>query len=107
MSSTLVRRTRFTLLAAMMSAAHAAAQGGGGGTGGSTGAPPPVNPQQGRGGGGRGFQGEMDSVRLRQLYVSNDHKDAPRANFAAQITAKNRTDSIWFARFKGVLTDYE
>jgi dipeptidyl aminopeptidase/acylaminoacyl peptidase len=65
---------------------------------------------QGRGGappaapaGGRGFQGVMDSVRLRQLYVSNDHKDLPRGNFAAQITAKNRTDSIWFARFKGVL----
>lgn len=58
---------------------------------------------QGRGGGGRGFQGQMDSVRARQLYVSNDPKDLPGGNYAAQITQKNRTDSVWFARFKGLV----
>jgi dienelactone hydrolase len=58
---------------------------------------------QGSGRGGRGYPGPIDSTRARQLYVSNDHKDLPRGNFAAQIAAKNRTDSIWFARFKGVL----
>ena len=66
--------------------------------------PPPATPQAGGrgGGGGRGFQGQMDSVRMRQLYVSNDPKDLPRANFAAAITAKAATDSIYAARFKGV-----
>jgi dienelactone hydrolase len=52
---------------------------------------------------GRGFRGEMDSVRLRRLYVSNDPRDLPGGGFAQQIVAKNRTDSIWFARFTGVL----
>ncbi len=46
---------------------------------------------------------EMDTARARRLYVSNDPKDLPRGNFAAQIVAKNRTDSIYFARFKDVL----
>lgn len=53
------------------------------------------------GGGGRGFQGQMDSVRARQLYVSNDPKDLPRANFNAQMAAKRRTDSVYAARFAG------
>jgi len=52
---------------------------------------------------GRGFQGNMDSVRLRQLYVSNDPKDLPGGGFAQQIVQKNRTDSVWFARFKGLV----
>ena len=52
--------------------------------------------------GGRGFQGVMDSTRARQLYVSNDPKDLPRSNFAAAITAKLRTDSIYAARFTGI-----
>lgn len=74
-------------------AAEAQGRGGTGTAGGGTG-----------GRGGRGFQGEMDSVRARQLYVSNDPKDLPRpATFTAQIAAKNRTDSIWFARFKGIV----
>ncbi|MBM4194491.1 MAG: hypothetical protein FJ202_08965 [Gemmatimonadetes bacterium] len=56
-----------------------------------------------QGGGGRGFQGQMDTVRMRQLYISNDPRDLPRGNFAAQIVRKNRTDSIYFARFKGLV----
>lgn len=52
---------------------------------------------------GRGFQGEMDSLRMRRLYVSNDPKDLPGGGYAQQIVNKNRTDSIWFARFNGVL----
>ncbi|MHB1097503.1 MAG: alpha/beta hydrolase family protein [Gemmatimonadaceae bacterium] len=51
--------------------------------------------------GGRGFQGVMDSARARQLYVSNDPKDLPRSNFEAQRSAKQRTDSIYAARFAG------
>ena len=52
--------------------------------------------------GGRGFQGVMDSARARQLYVSNDPKDLPPANYATQIRAKQRTDSIYAARFAGI-----
>lgn len=47
----------------------------------------------------------MDSARAAQLYVSNRHEDHPQANFAAQIAAKARTDSIFEARSKGVM-DY-
>ncbi len=54
------------------------------------------------GGGGRGFTGVMDSARARQLYVSNDPKDQPRADFAAAQRAKQRTDSIYAARFAGI-----
>ncbi len=50
----------------------------------------------------RGFVGTMDSARARQLYVSNDPKDLPRANFDAAVVAKTRTDSIYGARFKGI-----
>ncbi|MDQ8155111.1 MAG: prolyl oligopeptidase family serine peptidase [Gemmatimonadota bacterium] len=44
----------------------------------------------------------MDSTRARQLYVSNDPKDLPRSDFAAQQRDKQRTDSIYAARFAGV-----
>ena len=44
----------------------------------------------------------MDSVRARQLYVSNDPADLPRANFDAQLVAKAKTDSIYAARFAGI-----
>lgn len=54
------------------------------------------------GGGGRGYQGVMDTARMRQLYVSNDPKDAPRADFERDMAAKKVTDSIYAARFKGV-----
>jgi len=50
----------------------------------------------------RGHAGPMDSVRARQLYVSKDPKDLPGADFEAQIRAKQRTDSIYAARFKGI-----
>lgn len=45
----------------------------------------------------------MDSVRARQLYVSNDPKDLPKSNFGAAEIAKAKTDSIYVARFNGVL----
>ena len=94
-TSTQIRiRIAAALLLAGTSVSFAQSTGGGAPTGGRGG---------GTGSGGRGFQGQMDSVRARQLYVSTNPKDLPGANFAQQITQKNRTDSIWFARFKGVL----
>src|SRR3970282_1335148 len=30
-------------------------------------------------------------------------RDLPGGGFAQQVISKNRTDSVWFARFKGVL----
>ena len=37
----------------------------------------------------RGYQGEMDEARARQLYVSNDHADHGRGvDFERQIEAK-------------------
>lgn len=44
----------------------------------------------------------MDSTRMRELYVSNDPKDMPRADFARDVAAKKVTDSIYAARFKGI-----
>ncbi|MBM4194492.1 MAG: S9 family peptidase [Gemmatimonadetes bacterium] len=64
----------------------------------------PAQPAQGgRGGGGRGFQGVIDSARARLLYVSIDPKDLPRGNFEANLAARRRTDSVYAARFAGVL----
>ena len=45
----------------------------------------------------------MDSVRARQLYVSNRPEDHPQANFQNQIAQRTRADSIMAARSKGVL----
>ena len=45
----------------------------------------------------------MDSVRIRQLYVSNRPDDHPGANFDQQVTARKRADSIFAVRSKGVL----
>ncbi|MHB1224170.1 MAG: alpha/beta hydrolase family protein [Gemmatimonadaceae bacterium] len=45
----------------------------------------------------------VDSARAAELYVSNRHEDHPQADFAAQIAAKARTDSIFEARSKGVM----
>ncbi len=70
--------------------------------GAAPGARPAAGAARTGGGGGRGFQGVMDSVRARQLYVSNDPKDLPPANYAAQKLAKQRTDSIYAARFAGI-----
>ena len=64
---------------------------------------PAAAPAGGGGRGGRGFQGQTDSARMRQLYVSNDPKDLPRANFEADMAAKRVTDSIYAARFKGIV----
>jgi dipeptidyl aminopeptidase/acylaminoacyl peptidase len=76
--------------------ACAAAQGGGGGAGGDG--------RGGRGGGrGGGRNVVMDSVRARQLYVSNRREDFSTANYEAQITAKARIDSIYLARTAGVV----
>ncbi len=46
----------------------------------------------------------MDSARAAALYVSNRPEDHPQANFAAQLTAKARTDSIFAARSAGVMS---
>ncbi len=60
--------------------------------------------QGGRGGGrGQGTPVVIDSARARALYVSNDPKDHPRADFEAAIAAKGRTDSVYAARSRGVM----
>jgi dienelactone hydrolase len=46
----------------------------------------------------------MDSARAAMLYVSNRPEDHPQADFAAQIAATARTDSIFAARSGGVMT---
>ena len=59
---------------------------------------------QGRGGGGgQGFTGVMDSVRMRQLYVSRDPKDLPGCNCERDMAAKRATDSTYAARSQGVM----
>ena len=63
----------------------------------------PGSQAAGRGPGGGGFQGEVDPARARLLYVSNDSKDLPRANFDAQVQAKQKTDNIYAERFKGII----
>jgi dipeptidyl aminopeptidase/acylaminoacyl peptidase len=45
----------------------------------------------------------MDSARAAQLYVSNRPEDHPQADFARQLAAKARTDSIFTARSRGVM----
>lgn len=50
----------------------------------------------------RGFAGVMDPDRARQLYVSNDPSDLPRANFARDQKEKAQTDSMYAARFAGI-----
>ncbi|MHB0949224.1 MAG: alpha/beta hydrolase family protein [Gemmatimonadaceae bacterium] len=46
----------------------------------------------------------MDSARAAALYVSNRPEDHPQADFAAQMAAKARTDSIFAARSAGVMS---
>jgi dipeptidyl aminopeptidase/acylaminoacyl peptidase len=59
---------------------------------------------RGAGGRGRGAQTvQMDTARMRQLYVSTRPEDHPPADYASQITSKKRTDSIYTARSKGVM----
>jgi dipeptidyl aminopeptidase/acylaminoacyl peptidase len=43
----------------------------------------------------------MDSARAAALYVSKSPEDHPPANYAAQIAAKARTDSVYTARAAG------
>ena len=45
----------------------------------------------------------MDTARAAELYVSNRPEDHPQADFARQIQAKARTDSVYRARSRGVL----
>ncbi|NUP69721.1 MAG: S9 family peptidase [Gemmatimonadaceae bacterium] len=45
----------------------------------------------------------MDSARAARLYVSNRPSDLPKADYARQIAAKRRTDSIYTARSAGVM----
>ncbi|MBC7897349.1 MAG: S9 family peptidase [Cytophagaceae bacterium] len=53
----------------------------------------------------RAFQGKMDSVRARELYVSNRPEDHPVAEYARDLEGRKRTDSINVARSAGVM-DY-
>jgi dipeptidyl aminopeptidase/acylaminoacyl peptidase len=46
----------------------------------------------------------MDSARAALLYVSNRPADHPPADFARQVREKARTDSIYAARSRGVMT---
>lgn len=46
----------------------------------------------------------MDPARAAALYVSNRPEDHPQADFARQSAAKARTDSIYEARSRGVMT---
>ena len=46
----------------------------------------------------------MDSTRAAQLYVSHRAEDHPAANYAQQIVAKARTDSIYTARSAGKMS---
>jgi dipeptidyl aminopeptidase/acylaminoacyl peptidase len=55
----------------------------------------------------RGWRGDMDSTRARELYVSDDPKDLDGCgpnDCAAQTQARLRDDSIFAARSHGVLT---
>src|SRR5687768_456809 len=45
----------------------------------------------------------VDTARARQLYVSNRPEDHRPADFARQVQAKARTDSIYRARSRGVM----
>jgi dipeptidyl aminopeptidase/acylaminoacyl peptidase len=45
----------------------------------------------------------MDTLRARQLYVSNRHEDHPQADFQEQLAEKRRTDSIFTTRSVGVM----
>jgi dipeptidyl aminopeptidase/acylaminoacyl peptidase len=46
---------------------------------------------------------QMDTARMRALYVSNRAEDHPQGNFAQQMAAKQRTDSIYAAVTRGVV----
>lgn len=46
----------------------------------------------------------MDSARAAELYVSNRPEDHPVADYARHIAAKARTDSIYAARSRGVMS---
>src|SRR5688572_22500281 len=48
---------------------------------------------------------QMDTIRARELYISNRHADQRGANWEQQIAGKMATDSIFAARSAGVL-DY-
>jgi dipeptidyl aminopeptidase/acylaminoacyl peptidase len=45
----------------------------------------------------------MDSARAALLYVSNRPADLPKADYARQIAAKQKTDSIFAARSAGLM----
>jgi dipeptidyl aminopeptidase/acylaminoacyl peptidase len=68
------------------------------------GSPPIASAQQGGGGQQRPAL-QMDTARVRQLYVSNRHADQRGANWDQQVAGKKTTDSIFAARSQGVL-DY-
>jgi dipeptidyl aminopeptidase/acylaminoacyl peptidase len=96
-----IRRTVFALLALVAVPVARSAQ--------NPPATPPTTPQRasgagGRGtGGGRGFQGTLDSARVRQLYVSTKPEDLPKSDFGRAEALKKLTDSIYAVRFKGII----
>jgi dipeptidyl aminopeptidase/acylaminoacyl peptidase len=57
------------------------------------------------GGGGGGWAGQMDSMRVRQLYVSKDPKDIRGCTPAVcerGLAGKHRTDSVYAAKAPGL-----
>ena len=83
------------VLAALLAAAPLLAQQQG----------PPAGRGNGRGGrGAPGWRGDMDSARIRELYVSRDPKDLSGCNpdaCARGLAAKHRSDSIYAAKAPG------
>ncbi len=61
--------------------------------------PSPAHAQDGE----RGARVKMDSARIAVLYVSAKPADLPKADYARQISQKQRTDSIYAARSAGVM----
>lgn len=64
-------------------------------------APAGLRAQDGEG--GRGTRAPMDPARAARLYVSDRPEDHPAGDFAAQLRAKARTDSIYAARAAGAM----
>ncbi|HKS07806.1 MAG TPA: alpha/beta fold hydrolase, partial [Gemmatimonadaceae bacterium] len=75
----------------------------GGGAGGGAGTAGGGRGGRGGRGGGGGFSGAMDSTRARQLYVSNRKEDFGSANYESQRIAKQRIDSTYEAKSRGVM----
>jgi dipeptidyl aminopeptidase/acylaminoacyl peptidase len=51
-------------------------------------------------------QVQMDTARIRELYISNRPEDHPVADYEAQMASRKRGDSVYAARSAGVM-DYK